>query len=94
MLLCCNPGEVTCQVMNCPSIITVWMGDVNADKNYTPVPNGIAFFCETPAVLYNVLNSNSNSNLPGKISEFIQKKNSHHLSEKFYPSEFVKLPHS
>ncbi|EFO14912.1 hypothetical protein LOAG_13603 [Loa loa] len=34
------------------------MGDVNADINYTPTPDGIAFFCETPSVLYSVLNSN------------------------------------
>ncbi|VDK80218.1 unnamed protein product [Onchocerca ochengi] len=60
LLFCCNPGEVSCQVMNYAHIIIVWMGDVNADINYTPMPTGIAFFCETPGILYNVLNSNDN----------------------------------
>ncbi|CAG9531048.1 unnamed protein product [Cercopithifilaria johnstoni] len=60
MLLYCNPGEVSCQMINYAHTITVWTGDVNADINYTPIPDGIAFFCETPAVLHNVLNSNGN----------------------------------
>ncbi|MCP9258685.1 hypothetical protein DINM_001695 [Dirofilaria immitis] len=29
-------------------------GDVNADISYTPIPAGIAFFCETPGILYNI----------------------------------------
>uniref|UniRef100_A0AAF5PQK1 Anti-proliferative protein domain-containing protein n=1 Tax=Wuchereria bancrofti TaxID=6293 RepID=A0AAF5PQK1_WUCBA len=60
MIAYCNPGVVSCQMMNYAHMITVWMGDVNADVNFTPVPDGIAFFCETPAILYNVLNSNGN----------------------------------
>ncbi|KAK6100930.1 hypothetical protein QQG55_2610 [Brugia pahangi] len=60
MIAYCNPGIVSCQVMNYAHMITVWMGDVNADVNFTPIPDGIAFFCETPAILYNVLNSNGN----------------------------------
>uniref|UniRef100_A0A0R3RLZ9 Anti_prolifrtn domain-containing protein n=1 Tax=Elaeophora elaphi TaxID=1147741 RepID=A0A0R3RLZ9_9BILA len=71
MLLRCNPGEVSCQMMSYAHIITIWMGDVNADINYTPMPAGIAFFCETPTVLYNFLNSNGNF-LSG-ASEFISK---------------------
>ncbi|EJW71960.1 hypothetical protein WUBG_17129 [Wuchereria bancrofti] len=60
MIAYCNPGVVSCQMMNYAHMITVWMGDVNADVNFTPIPDGIAFFCETPAILYNVLNSNGN----------------------------------
>uniref|UniRef100_A0A915Q5N1 Uncharacterized protein n=1 Tax=Setaria digitata TaxID=48799 RepID=A0A915Q5N1_9BILA len=60
MLLCCNPGEVLCQVMDYTHVITVWTGDVNADANYTPIPAGIAFFCETPSILYTVLSNNGN----------------------------------
>lgn len=67
MLLYCNPGEVHCRVMNYAHLITVWTGDVNADVNYTPVPAGIAFFCDTPNALDNVLNSN-NGNLLGEAS--------------------------
>ncbi|VDN83954.1 unnamed protein product [Brugia pahangi] len=68
MIAYCNPGIVSCQVMNYAHMITVWMGDVNADVNFTPIPDGIAFFCETPAILYNVLNSNGN--VMDKTSKF------------------------
>ncbi|KAM3724506.1 Protein Tob2 [Dirofilaria immitis] len=82
MLLCCNPGEVSCQVMNYAHIIIVWMGDVNADISYTPIPAGIAFFCETPGILYNVLNSNDNLLDKINYSFFFGSKNKEMKSQR------------
>uniref|UniRef100_A0A915PLT0 Anti-proliferative protein domain-containing protein n=1 Tax=Setaria digitata TaxID=48799 RepID=A0A915PLT0_9BILA len=42
MFAYCNPGEVTCRVSDFPTLVIVWRGGVEEDRNYIPIPIGAA----------------------------------------------------
>lgn len=54
-------------------VITVWTGDVNADQNYTSMPNGVALFYDNPNNLHSAL-LNAKTLLPVKKSELQEFK--------------------
>lgn len=55
MFIYCNPGEVSCSIADHSSIITIWLGEVDADKFYTSIPNGAAKYYDGNS--YNIQNT-------------------------------------